>query len=66
MNYLDSFVAGVDFDPHGAVFKIDFVPSARFAADDGMGHLRACGMLKRMFPPIKSHFSVVYDCGSMG
>jgi len=22
--------------------------------------------LKRMFPPIKSHFSVVYDCGSMG
>ena len=22
--------------------------------------------LQRMFPPIKSHFSVVYDCGSMG
>ena len=22
--------------------------------------------LDRMFPPIKSHFSVVYDCGSMG
>ena len=21
---------------------------------------------QRMFPPIKSHFSVVYDCGSMG
>jgi DNA-binding transcriptional LysR family regulator len=21
---------------------------------------------RRMFPPIKSHFSVVYDCGSMG
>jgi hypothetical protein len=45
-DYLDSFIAGVDFDPHGAVFKIDFVPSARFAADDSMGHLRACGMLK--------------------
>ena len=45
-DYLDSFVAGVDFDPHGTVFKIDFVPSARFAADDGMGHVRACGMLK--------------------
>ena len=22
--------------------------------------------LERMFPPIKSHFFVVYDCGSMG
>ena len=27
-DYLDSFFAGVDFDPHGTVFKIDFVPSA--------------------------------------
>jgi len=26
-DYLDSFFAGVDFDPHGTVFKIDFVPS---------------------------------------
>jgi hypothetical protein len=25
---LNSFFAGVDFDPHGAVFKIDFVPAA--------------------------------------
>ncbi len=39
---LDSFVAGVNFDPHGAVFEIDFVPSARFAANNGMGHERAC------------------------
>jgi hypothetical protein len=38
---LNSFFAGVDFDPHGAVFKIDFVPAARFAADNGMGHLWA-------------------------
>jgi hypothetical protein len=31
-------------------------------------HLRYRGGLyfQRMFPPIKSHFSVVYDCGSMG
>ena len=25
---VNSFFAGVDFDPHGAVFKIDFVPAA--------------------------------------
>ncbi|MGO9418543.1 hypothetical protein [Roseiarcus sp.] len=24
---LDGFVAGADFDPHGTVSKIDFVPS---------------------------------------
>ena len=27
-DYLDGFLAGVDFDAYGAVFKIDFVPSA--------------------------------------
>ena len=35
---LDSFVAGVDFGPYRAIFEIDFVPSAGFAADYGMGH----------------------------
>jgi hypothetical protein len=27
-DYLDGFLAGVDFDAHGAVSKIDFVSSA--------------------------------------
>ena len=27
---------------------------------------RLAQLLDRMFPPIKSNFSVVYDCGSMG
>jgi hypothetical protein len=30
------------------------------------GRPRTSLLLKRMFPPIKSNFSVVYDCGSMG
>ena len=32
----------MNFDPYGAVFEIDLVPSAGFAANNGMGHELAC------------------------
>jgi len=38
-NDLDSFVAGVDFNPYRAIFEIDFVAPAGFAADYCMGHV---------------------------
>src|ERR1700677_5153080 len=59
-DYLDSFVAGVDCDPHGAIFKIDFVLSARFAADDGMGHLRACGRYEILARSFSTRLSVEF------
>src|ERR1700677_2846390 len=40
-DYLDGFLAGVDFDAHGAVSKIEVVPSACFAANNSIGHTRA-------------------------
>jgi len=36
------------------------------AADAATRLHMAISLMERMFPPIKSHFSVVYDCGSMG